>query len=202
MAAKKSQRREKKSARREPSREDVAQSAREGNVGAGVPPTRQGSVFSATGQAVARELGAEQPPEDRGAPDAPEAEPDFMEGAEPKGLQAEPARFVSNGSLEPNMVASPSGPIPASSVTATREDAEQRVEDHLAEHDRFVQQRSSQAKRLSQATIDRVGGAELRAIARQRGYDIVEGGNRTTRRAFAAAQNDDETLQGKDVEEI
>jgi hypothetical protein len=184
---------------------DPVQAAREGVPEAGVPPTTQGAPISATGQAVAQALGQEEVPKgkDRGAPPSQaqkDAQPDYFKGAKPKGMQAEQAIFASNGSLEPNMVASPSGLVPVSTVARDEDHAQEIMEDRREQHQKYVELRSSNRnKRLSEATVGRLGHAELRAIGEQRGYQLPLGGNRTTRTAFLAAQAEDKVLGKEEV---
>lgn len=49
-------------------------------------------------------------------------------------------------------------------------------------------------KKLSVETIQRLGRAELQAIAQKRGYEIPEFGTRSTRIAFIKAQDEDDSL--------
>lgn len=53
------------------------------------------------------------------------------------------------------------------------------------------------AKALSKETISRLGKAELRAIAKDRGYDVGVQGHRGTRADFLAAQKADKSIKGK-----
>lgn len=168
---------------------------------AGVPPTRQGGVLTATGQAVRQALELEEIPkgDERGAPDAPEMEPDYLEGQAPQGLQAEPALFVSNGEVDLRLQPTAAGPQPE--IAATREALEEHIQQRREEHQDYIETRSrTRDKKLSQATIDRLGHQELRAIGTQRGYqNAPEHGNRTTRTWFAKAQKEDEGLGDEEI---
>lgn len=117
------------------------------------------------------------------------------ESAAPVGAQAQPANWTSNGVLPPNMVASPSGPVPVSSVTSSIEEAQKRSEENLKSHEDFVLR--SGGEKLSRDRIEGLQAADLRAIAHDRGYDLGEyAGNRVTRRRFIEAQ-DGETVGGE-----
>lgn len=56
-------------------------------------------------------------------------------------------------------------------------------------------------KKISRSTIESMIGADLRAVAHDRGYDIGQGGTRTSRLRFIAAQNADEPDPATDEEE-
>lgn len=155
---------------------------------------------TATGQARSHFLGDEKERieglESRGstqeiAGGEPVADASGNDTQKPRGAQAQPSAFVSNGSLPVNMVASGSGPVPVSSVTSNPEDAARMAAESIKAHDDHVLR--SGATKLSRAQIESMSGAELRAVASDRGYDLGEqGGNRTTRRRFIEAQNKDE----------
>lgn len=126
-------------------------------------------------------------------------EPDAVNpGQPPKGAQAQPSAFVSNGSIPVNMVPSGSGLVPVSSVTSDPEHATELVQRHQEEEDQFVLRTG--AKKLSRNQIEGMTGADLRAVAQDRGYDLPEGGTRTTRRNFIKAQNADEGLPNTEGE--
>lgn len=169
-----------------------------------VPPTRATGAETATGQAIRTADGTNETPqgEDRGSK-VPivggEPQPDLLEGAAPKGAQLEPAKFSSNGQLEGGTVGSPTGSIPVSAVARDQEHADELLEKADAEHAKFLN-RSFKDKKLDDRTLSHIGGAELRAIAAKRGYDIPEAGTRATRAAFARAQDDDENLLEDDTE--
>ena len=181
---------------------ETSQSARAGNPEAHVPPTRMGGVLSATGQAVSQALGHEHVPKgkDRGAQDSPKGiQPDYLKGAKPQGLQKEAARFVSNGEVDLRLTPTAGGPQPQ--LAATHAEGEDKIQERMEAHDTYVEARSvTRDKRLSEATINRLGGAELRAIAAQRGYtDFPDHGNRTIRGAFAKAQEQDKNLGKEEI---
>lgn len=152
---------------------------------------------TATGQALRDASNAPEIPEgdDRGSKVPIEGgahiKPDAVKpGQKPHSLQAEPAIFVSNGSIDPDTVATPGGPVPAGATGQTQEQVEQHREDvremlsKSATHEGF--------KRIPRATIDKATGAELRAAAADRGWDLGdEAGNRVTRARFIAKQNEE-----------
>jgi hypothetical protein len=161
-----------------------------------VPPTRATGAESATGAAIAAKDDKIPQGTDRGSQveiqgGAPE--PDALEGATPKGDQAKPAEFSSNGQLPNGMVGSPSGPVPVGAVARDQKHADELLKETKSQRDQVIN-RNPKGKRLTDATINRLSGAELRAIAGQRGYDIPEAGTRMTRAAFARAQDADNNV--------
>lgn len=135
--------------------------------------------------------------ESRGGPEPEEdIKPDAIAAKAPKnvGLQKESAEFVVNGSIPPNSVASNSGLVPVGAIVGSAEDAEARVEE---QKDRVANERkaTSRRRRLTDADIEKHSGAELRAVAHDRGYEISDSaGTRAIRRMFATQQADDDTL--------
>lgn len=131
-----------------------------------------------------------------GGDSLPKDFPDHKPGA-PVGAQAQPANYTTNGSLPLNMVASPSGLVPASAVSADPAIAAQRVQesmDSLKAHTH----RTGGYDRLSRAQIETMSAGDLRAVASQRGYDIGEyAGSRATRKRFIVEQNKDDDLDGE-----
>jgi hypothetical protein len=131
-----------------------------------------------------------------GGDSLPKDFPDHTPGA-PVGAQAQPANYTTNGSLPLNMVATPSGLVPASAVSADPAIAAQRVQesmDSLKAHTH----RTGGYDRLSRAQIETMSAGDLRAVAAQRGYDIGEyAGSRATRKRFIAAQHEDDDLEGE-----
>ena len=123
--------------------------------------------------------------------------PDYLKSQKPTGLQAEPARFTTNGSLEPNMLPSNSGPVPASASHFTPEAAEDAVvaQEEALEND--LRARFEQRQEIDEETISRMSAAELRAVATDRGYDDVSNvmGRKQSRSAFLAAQKADKTIK-------
>lgn len=111
---------------------------------------------------------------------------------EPAGAQAQPSAFTTNGSLPVNMVASPSGLVPVSAVTADPAQGAQLVQDNLDITSKSVLRSGSE--KLSRAKIESMTSGDLRAVAHDRGYDLGSDntGSRTTRRAFIKAQQDDD----------
>lgn len=166
-----------------------------------VPPTRAMGRGTATGEALVEAEGRELPTgKDRGstAPGAGEA---TAPGDAPKGSQAKPAKFTSNGSLPNRQLPTPSGPVPASAIHKTKDAADQAVDQNSEAID--AAQEGSYGiggQRLSEATVGRLGRAELQAIAHTRGYGIDPMlGTRGTRNAFLRAQDGDKTLSGKEA---
>lgn len=166
-----------------------------------VPPTRATGLESATGTAI-RENERDDIPqgEDRGSKieiEGGEPEADALEGAEPRGAQAEPARFTSNGQIPHNTVPSPSGAVPVGAVATSVEDARARVEEAQRSHDEAYANRGGANQRISEATVGRLGRAELLAIAQTRGYEGMNdlAGTRRTRTDFLKAQDEDESIE-------
>lgn len=165
-----------------------------------------GGTGTASGKEAARRAGAEDElptGEERGSlvdPGiVPEGEGDYMGTPHAAvGPQTEAAFFAPNGAIPPNMVASPSGLVPVSAVTSTAEEAEKlldrRKEDLSREYKGLTK-----GKRLTDEQIRSMGGAELRAVATDRGYDLSpNAGTRGTRAGFATAQLEDENLEEAD----
>lgn len=121
-------------------------------------------------------------------------QPDAVQpGQPPRGNQAQPSAFVSNGSLPVNMVPSGSGLVPVSSVTSDPETAKELVDTAARARDEHILR--SGFRKLSRAKVESMTAGELRAVASDRGYDIGEyGGNRITRQRFLEAQKKDEGL--------
>lgn len=166
-----------------------------------------GGLGTATGQARANLLGEEQERidnlESRGSTQ-PIAGGDQIQSDypandtenKPIGAQAQPSAFTSNGSLPVNMVPSPSGLVPASTVAGSLEDASKAVEKANKERDDLILR--SGAKKLSRAQIEAMSAADLRAVAHDRGYDIGEyAGSRRTRARFLEAQQKDTFSDGE-----
>ena len=165
-----------------------------------VPPTLATGAETATGTAIAQ--GAKQIP--KGAKRGStveivggEPQPDADGPQKPRGDQAEPARFTSNGQIPEGTVASTAGPIPVSVIARDQDHADELLDQKAEEHQAFLERRVS-GKRLDEHTNSRLTGPELRAIGQQRGYDINDtAGTRATRAAFSAAQSKDKNLKGK-----
>lgn len=116
----------------------------------------------------------------------------------PVGPQTEAAIFVPNGAIERNMVASPSGPVPVAAVTSSAEEAEKLIEKRNEDLSKQFKG-FKRGKRLSDVQINQMNGAELRAVATDRGYDISHSaGTRGTRAAFAQLQSEDDLLEEAD----
>lgn len=124
----------------------------------------------------------------------PKADFAAAEGAQPEGLQAEQATFVANGTVDPNTVASPSGPVPMSAVTNNPQRAQQLKEAQLRTFSENRNRRGNQP--IEEGRVNSMTAAELRAVANDRGYDLGNiAGARATRARFLRAQQKDETLQ-------
>lgn len=184
-----------------PQGENANASPKEGSRN--VPPTRATGAESATGAQIAHETGQQSPPKGAEAGSQVEIEggdptPDLKGPQTPRGLQAETAMFVSNGSISATDIPSPTGLQPVSNVATSVEHARELVKTKKDEHAAFVN-RSVKAKRLDEDEVARMGRAELNAIGVQRGYDMPEAGTRATRAAFLAGQDADKGLGGGDV---
>lgn len=166
----------------------------------GVPPTRATGAESATGMQIRAASGQEIPKGKEAGSQVPidggDPTPDHKGPQKARGLQAEPALFVSNGSIPHQAVASPSGLVGPAAVASTPEEAKSMVDARVEEHTAFVE-RTVTNKHLDEPTLARLGRAELAAIGTQRGYDMPEAGTRATRAAFARGQDADKTIEGK-----
>src|SRR3982751_2124660 len=164
-----------------------------------------GGTGTASGKEAARRQGLEDVPqgEDRGSINEPGEVPgekgDYVGDPHPPvGPQTEAAFFAPNGAIPNNMVASPSGLVPVSAVTNTVEEAEKLMDKRKEDLSRQYKG-LTKGKRLTDEQISSMNGAELRAVATDRGYDLSpNAGTRGTRAGFAAAQKDDEALEDAD----
>lgn len=166
-----------------------------------VPATRQTSVASATGQQIAWENGETEVPkgDERGSQleiEGGDPTPTIEGGDKPRGLQAEPALFVSNGQVPHDMVPSPTGLQPVAAVAGTPEEAKEKIDQRVDEHQKYVSRTQEKDRVLDEATVGRLGKAELRAIALQRGYDVPEAGTRAIRANFLRAQSEAGSSKG------
>lgn len=118
---------------------------------------------------------------------------DQLKGTKPKGLQAEPAVWALNGSLEPNTVSSPSGPVVAQG--ATQEEVDKKLSDH---RENVKAQIRPSHRKLTEEHLSRMTRAEVSAVARDRGYQIPDAGHRVSRAAFLRAQDEDEYAVDED----
>lgn len=119
----------------------------------------------------------------------------------PVGLQAEQAFVSRSGTVDPTFVASSSGPIPVGAVASSTEAAQKRLEEHHKSIEAAVQRQRGQYQPLTEQQINSMTGAELRAVGQDRGYDLTDGGTRTTRRRFAQAQAKDQSFTESNTEE-
>lgn len=162
-----------------------------------VPPTRQTGLGSATGAAIQQDEREIPSGSDRGSkieivggPPKPD-----VDGPKNVGAQTEPARFTSNGQLPHNSIPTSSGPVSVGATGLSIEDAQKRVDEVNAAHDRFVAQRGTR-QRLAPDTVRRLHAIEIQAIAEQRGYVLPgDGGARMTRAAFLKAQDEDKLIE-------
>lgn len=162
-----------------------------------VPPTRATGPETATGAALAASSHETPKGSDRGSKVEIAGDPRPDSEREAHGAQLEPARFTSNGQLPHNTVPSPTGAVPVGAVASSVEDAQKRVEASNKAHDEFVARRKG-GRKLDEATINRLTGAELRAIGEQRGYALGTNlGTRSARRAFIEAQTKDPNFSGQ-----
>lgn len=176
-------------------------SARKASPRGEVPPTRQTADTSATGLQIKVNEGKQDIPKGKEAGSlvpvaGGEPTPDHKGPQKPRGDQAKPALFTSNGSLESGVVASPTGPVPVAAAATSQKHAEQLVEEHEKKHAEFIHRRAQRTK-LSEATVHRLGRSELQALAQQRGYDLPDAGTRSTRDAFLREQAKDKNLRGE-----
>ncbi len=159
---------------------------------ASVPLTNATSTGSATGAQLAAASKQIPTGDDRGSKVPIKGDP---KDSAPQGAQAEPARFGTNGSLPHRTVGSPSGPVPVGALKGSKESVEAAAEANLAAHDAFVAERNARDRRLTDAEINRVSAAELRAIGAQRGYKLSDyAGVRVVRTQFTDLQAKDGNL--------
>lgn len=124
-----------------------------------------------------------------------EIKSDYPKGPtnKPVGAQAEPSPFAPNGSLEPNMMPSPSGPIPAGAAGSFA------MNPALLTSARQRQGlRSGSYDQLTDEQIETTDVNILRQVAVDRGYTSVDRqqrGARALRAQFRAAQEKDESLK-------
>ncbi len=110
-----------------------------------------------------------------------------VDSMEPFGAQAAPANWATNGSLPVNQVASPSGPVPVSSLGLSPEDSLKKLTEQR-DAQRPGGRITSKYQPLSRNQVERMSGSELRAVAHDRGYEMSATGNRSTRRSFLDKQ--------------
>lgn len=166
----------------------------------GVPPTRARGPETATGQQIAWKSGEQTIPkgDERGSQteiEGGEPTPTIEGGDKPRGLQAEEALFVSNGQIASDMTATPTGLQPIGGQSASPEEAREKIETRKQEHLAYVEC-TPKVEKLDEATVSRLGRAEVAAIGKQRGYKIPDAGTRATRAAFLAEQGADTKLGG------
>ena len=121
-----------------------------------------------------------------GGPPKPD---DEAKGGKPQGLQAEPAIFTVNGSLEPHTLPSASGPQSASAGGGSQEEVQKKLDDH---RELVESQIKRSHRKLDEVTVARMSRSELSAVAHDRGYDVGQAGSRVTRAKFLSEQDNDD----------
>lgn len=181
-------------------RKAASKKAAEGS--AQVPDTRATGLESATGRAI-HEAERDDIPTgaDRGSstPVVGNIQAD-LDNPKPDGAQTEPARFTSNGQLPHNMIPTSSGPVPAGGARST-EDMAELIDAVNEEHDATygTGRTGASNKRLSEATVGRLGRAELIAIGQTRGYTMdINAGTRKARNDFLKGQDEDKNLTSEE----
>lgn len=148
---------------------------------------------TATGQALVNEVREVPKGADRGSKNPIDgdivADDKLGDNPKPQGLQAEPAVWTKNGTVEPGTLPSPSGPMPVAASTTTKEDADKKLEDHRA---LVASQFKDSNTKLTDEQIGRMSRAEVQAVAHDRGYEMPDAGTRVSRSAFKRAQAKDE----------
>lgn len=167
-----------------------------------VPETKAVADSTATGMQIQHESGDQHIPSGKEAGSqvpvvGGDPQPDAIgKGNKPKGLQAEPALFVSNGSISSTDVPTPQGLQPIGAIATSPEHGEQLQAQRKADHQKYVDKTKVHTHKLDEATVGRLHRTELRAIGLQRGYKMPESGHRVTRAAFLDAQSKDSTIGG------
>lgn len=176
--------------------------AKKASNSAQVPETRATGLESATGRAIHEAERTDIPTgEDRGSttPIVGKIQAD-LDSPKPDGAQTEPARFTTNGSLPHNMIPTPSGPMPAGGARSA-EDMSELVDAVNDEHDATygAGRTGTGNKKLSEATVGRLGRAELIAIGQTRGYPMdINSGTRKARNDFLKGQDDDKNITSEE----
>ena len=157
-----------------------------------VPPTRAMGRESATGTALYEAERDDVPTgEDRGSTAEVDGEP---------GDKNDPAQFTSNGQIPHGMIGSPSGPVPASVLGLDLDATTEKLDEIRDQHEADVDAAKNGGKRLNEATVGRIGRAELVAIGLQRGYKMnLDAGTRSTRSAFLKFQDEDKALKSEEA---
>jgi hypothetical protein len=92
---------------------------------------------------------------------------------------------VTKKEAEAAKVASPTGPVPASAVAATVEDAQELLKEQR-QQTRDALRHPRATDELDEETVKRLSRADLATVAHQRGYEFP--GRRITPDAFMEAQ--------------
>lgn len=125
---------------------------------------------------------------------------DAWEGAKAQGAQTQPAILATNGTVPVNHIGSPSGPVPVSTVSGDPAQGAKMIQENFDKDEKELL-RTGYAK-LSRAKIESMTGAELRAVASDRGYDLGQAGNRQSRTRFRNAQDKDTNFESKSEVEV
>lgn len=91
------------------------------------------------------------------------------------------------------MIGTPSGPVPISAVTGDPAQGAQMIQERLDADEKEILKTGY--ARLSRAKVESMTGAELRAVASDRGYDVGQAGNRQTRARFLRLQGEDKNFE-------
>lgn len=109
----------------------------------------------------------------------------------PVGLQAEAATFAPNGTVNPALVPSPTGPVPGAQVGLSGEALQARQESLIQKQKDALEARQRGPEALTDEQIESMSAADLRAVAADRGYSIPStSGRHATQRAFRTAQRE------------
>jgi hypothetical protein len=89
-------------------------------------------------------------------------------------------------------IATPTGLQPVSTVAGSKEEAKKIFKDRVKQLEAEAAPRAHQEFREDQ--VEKMGKADLRAVAEARGYELRRGGENFTRREFLRLQGEDENL--------
>lgn len=125
----------------------------------------------------------------------PQADLQGVKGPKNPGAGAEErARFTTNGTLAARLVGSPSGPVPASARTASKEQADRLIEQRDKDLEREAERRAGFVE-LTEDKLASMSAPEIRAVAEDRGYDMrYRGGRQATAREFLKLQGEDDRV--------
>lgn len=134
--------------------------------------------------------------EDTAAKEVASGEPSAKPGENSPAQQPGTATFLINGQLEAGSLPSNQGPVPAS--VSGQDNAAALGVSHA---ESVKQQQKLLYEPFTEAQVNNMGRAEVRAHAEQRGYDIGEAGTRVLRARLLDKQKEDKNLQGADKKE-